>query len=161
MTKKYRVDFVHELNAPLEYASGGQMQQAKCVVVPCPCNAQHADVAVLEQEYNKALFNGGMRVKDLLGKIPPASGQTAPANPDAQISDEAAEQQIMMLTANGFDLALGYEKLGKLFTAEKNAVTLDGKEKMTETLFTEMSLPDTRILLGKYLLNFLKFSRKN
>jgi hypothetical protein len=74
-------------------------------------------------------------------------------------TDEDAEQHIMMLSGNGFKLAPAFSNLRALFTCPRNPALMDGKEPMTELLFEQLTPVDSRILLGKYLLNFLNFSR--
>jgi hypothetical protein len=159
MANKYRVDFVHDFIVPVEYACGGQMCKAIAIQVMSPMNSQLAELSVLEQEHNKALLKVGQNI--IAGKQGGATPPVAAAQPQSDNTpNEVVETYIQLLSANGFDMAKGYETIQSLLLADKNPAMIDGKEKITQLLFDSMTPTDTRLILGKYLLNFLTSSRK-
>jgi len=150
---KYKTQFTHTLISPVDYATGGEAAKAVAVMVPAPCALQITALAQLEQEQAKAMFRAATALKDMVKK-------SEEKEPSEDISDADAEGHVQMLAGNGFDLAAGYAQMKTLLAFPRNPAKMDGKEKMTEDLFSMLSVPDMRIMLGKYLLNFLVFSRQ-
>lgn len=151
--KKYKENFSHTLVAPVEYATGGATAKAARLFVKAPANAQLTELSMLEEANNAALFNVAVRMKDAV------KGEAKPPVPQAEITDEEAEQHVFLLSSNGFKLAAGFAGLKGILTNPRNPALMDGKEPITDMLFEQLAPVDTRILLGKYLLNFLNFSQ--
>jgi hypothetical protein len=155
MPKKYKTEFVHDLSSPIEYACGGQLLKAKSIQVKCPSFAQMDDLSVLEQEFCKGQMNIVLKLSEMQSKVNMPQ-QAAQAEKD---EDEASLGLVSSLGANGFNLPLAYQKLQLLLTSDKNPAMVDGREKITPLLFEQLSPLDARMLLGKYLANFINFSR--
>ena len=151
--KKYKEEFSHELIMSVEYAHGGATAKAKILFVKAPCNAQLESLAELEQANNEALINVSVKLRDVI------KGHEAQESKSDKITDGDAEQHIFLLSGNGFKIKDGLANLKAILAHQHNPALMDGKEPMTELLFEQLSPVDTRILLGKYLLNFLNFSQ--
>ena len=151
--KKYKEEFSHELISPVEYSHSGSVAKAKILFIKAPCNAQLENLAALEQANNEALFNIAVKMKDAV-----RGEEKTNVDPD-KILNADAERHIFLLSGNGFKLAPAFGNLKTLLTHRLNPALMDGKEPMTELLFEQLSPVDTRILLGKYLLNFINFSQ--
>jgi len=150
---KYQVEFTHELKFPLTYALNGESVEAKNITVKAPNNLVSSLVSIIESEMNRAVFEVSLKVNKA----------DAPKE-DEKTENETEENKInsvyMMLSAYGdmnkclvaFKSIMTFERGGKA------TALVDGLTKMTSPIYDDLSLPDTKELLIKYILNFLNTS---
>ena len=148
-------EFTHTLISPFEYAREGQKVQAELLTVYAPSNKILPFTSVLEQEYSRSLISLAQKMRGMENQ------NDAEVNEDG--SDTSANQVVLLLGSDG-DLQKCYHAFKEILISgnnEKPSCRVDNVQKMTTPIFESMSPKDTKIILGKYIINFLGFSLAN
>ena len=149
---KHLTEFTHTLLSQFEYAREGQRVQAETLTVYAPSNKILPFTSVLEQEYSRSMISLAHKMRGMENQ------NEAEVKEDG--SDESANQVVLLLGADG-DLQKCYEALRHILISgntDKPACRVDNVQKLTMPIYDGMSPKDTKIILGKYIINFLGFS---
>lgn len=150
----YEKSFTHNVVVPFKYHKKGETVECSTITVNAPNNKVLPYTATLEQEHARATI----KLAEMFGD----KERTEQANVKLSVDEEA--NQIMLILGSGADLQKCYEAFRNILLSgntEYPTCLVDGVEKMTQFIYEKMSPQDTKILLGKYLSNFLVSAQNN
>ena len=149
---EFVTDFRYDLKQPFSYSCGGDQKEATHLIIYAPTNKVMQYISVIEKEYNKALFELQEKMGDKLEESREKSTVTQ--------DTDSSEMTSMLVSAFG-DLMNCYNALKKILgykQGQNGMCYIDGVEPMTEALVESMGVADTKLLLGKYIENFISTS---
>lgn len=132
--------FDFELEEILEYAKGGEMEEAQMITLFAPTSRVMDHCANLKQAFFRAMPE---------------------AKPDQALPDDISDveidgDQIMLLITASRDVSLAstLATARELFTS-KDIAMVDGEVKLTKPMLEQLSNDELERMLGQYLSNFI------
>ena len=157
--------FVHELMDEVKYFKNGQDAIAETITVFAPTNKILQEISIIEQQMSIANFNSSKMLRESLGDVmfnKLISERDTTAKDEVKESDY--ESVLSTLYSGGADVMKCFTALKSILTLRvdgKNFAMVDETERMTSSIFDNMTPNDTKALLGKYIINFITASQKS
>lgn len=161
----YKTSFKHDLEIPVKIASGGKEVEAVSVEVFAPTNQVSADVNVLDSEFHKARKNAvkdsSSAIKDLTVEQIETFKKLSDSSKEVKEGDAKPLDIVREMIMYGADMDRCVLALKNILIAgrKEKPMCLVDVEKMTTPIFEELSVIDTKSILGLYILSFLDTSR--
>lgn len=151
--------FEHELKQPIKYSTGGEHVEAKKLVVFAPTNRISQYVALIEQQFSKAVIDFQVKFASVATED---VKEKAVASKDT-ISDKDQLDTIITLLMSSAEVDKCFIALQKILTSQyggKSMCLVDGIEHLTNPIYEELGYKDTKEVLAKYIENFISSSQK-
>lgn len=160
---EYKTSFTHELKIPIDIASAGKMVRAVSLEVKAPTNQVMSDVNIIDFEFSKARKNAMKDSSASIKELTPEQIETFQRVSKEQVKTEEPNplDVVKEMVMFGADMDRCMFALQNILTAgnkEKPMCIID-VEKMTKPVFQELSIVDTKTILGLYVISFLDTSR--
>lgn len=128
----------YEIKEGLQYAHGGEMQDASFIEMRAPNYKDMTNFSVVKQEFIKAITN-----------VSEGSEASESSGDSGTISGDDA---ISLLYATGADMGKVIAGTQELLRA---SAMVDGEAKLTIPLLEKLSIADAEGLIGCYIANFI------
>lgn len=150
--------FTYDLLEPIKITQNGQLIEAHSLEIFAPRNQVFADNNIIDVEFNRAKNQAIKESNEFLKGFNPEQLQVIKSLGDKEEKkEEVSSQQIILeMIRNGADL-------NKCTLALKNILSAGNKErpmclidntKMIKEHFDDLSIQDTKNILGEYIKNF-------
>jgi len=136
-------EFEYQLQQSFDYAHKGATVPASKITVKCPSNKVLKSLSVIESEFMAAIT-----------KAQQATTQEAIKEAQANIAGEGeldGKSAIMALLSFG-NINTCYDEFKIILT---KTAFVDDDEKFEKPMWDDLSVQDTKALLGEYLVNFI------
>ena len=135
-----KAEITYELESPVEYASKGELEAGKFIVLKAPTSKNMAECAFLKQAFFRAIAT-----------IPKQDRGDVAEDDGTEVDGEAVMSIITMST--GVELAAVLLTAKDLFTS--GLAMVEGEVKLTKPIMDTMSQDDLEAMTGEYLANFI------
>lgn len=159
----YQTEFDYEFENPFQISKGGaELEFCSSIKVFAPSNFVMVHHAIIEKEVSKVervqvadaqkmLFEMDEDKRDRFLE----SRDDLKEKADKEKVDRDPKDILKELMVHGLDLSKASDNLCKILVIGNNAALIDGTFKMTEPVFKQMSIVDTKNILGLYIKHFL------
>jgi hypothetical protein len=151
--QEYMEKITHTLIKSFNYAYSGEQVSATSITIKAPSNNIMQHVGILEQEVASSFMNLKDKLKDEI--------EESKKNEDGkqqEDTNESAIQILLMITGTGANLVkcmLAFREILCAGNTTSPICLIDEQEKMIKPIFDKMSTLDTKIMLGRYITNFI------
>lgn len=128
----------YELEQPIEYAKGGDLEEAKFITLSAPTSRNMAELAFLKQAFFRALPKDGAVEAEQEG------------DGEAKLTGDAV---MTLITMSDVDLSSVLATGRELLTS--GVALVGGEQKLTKPLADNLSMDDLGNMIGEYMANFI------
>jgi len=128
------------LTTEVEYASKGETEKAKMVIIRPPTSRHINECSILKQ----CFFRAARSFSD---------GKEKAEKKETNEDDLTAEDVMQMMYSSDIDITEVISAIRKLF--KKGVLFFDGEVVATDPLMEKLSIDDFQTIAGEYLVNFI------
>jgi ribosomal protein L3 len=161
MSEKNVKSISHNLKFPVSVSVDGDIIEAQSVEIFAPNNKVYKEVNIIDVEFNKSRSNAIQKSMDMVKDMSESKIEQLKKMQSSEKEKTPEPSEIISeMIQNGADMNKCFDALKEILTKQTTkASCLIDTVPMKKEHFDELSVIDTKEILGKYIINFLGISR--